>query len=337
MPQIGPGEGPSTIGAHEPPAAPARRVRRRWRRGVAGVVIAAIALLAAAHLPSARERVRRFAIGTARDRFDTALTIGHLDYNLLTLTFTLRGVSAAAVGAADRPFFRAERLAIGLTPGTLIGRLAFTSIELVRPRLAFTRDAEGRYLLPAGGGGRSGQNPRIRIDRLAVRGLDLQIEGVPPLTIDARGVAGGARPAGRSYPGTADRRQRCAVPLALGNDGRCRHRRDGRPVARHGPHRAARRDAGREPGDAGWAPAVRARAVAARLVAERRGQPGRRCRDLAGDRAGPRRGIRHRHAGRSAVRPRADVRCHRESVGDSRHRRCRRRRRRERWAKVRSR
>ena len=164
-------------------------------------MIAAIALLAAAHLPWARERVRRFAIGAARDRFDTALTIGHLDYNLLTLTFTLRDVSAAAVGAADRPFFRAERLAIGLTPGTLIGRLAFTSIDLVRPRLAFTRDAEGRYLLPAGGGGRSGQNPRIRIDRLAVRGLDLQIEGVPPLTFDARGVAAALDPRGAHIQG----------------------------------------------------------------------------------------------------------------------------------------
>ncbi len=176
-------------------------MRRRWRRGVAGDRLAAIALLAAAHLPWARERVRRFAIGTARDCFDTALTIGHLDYNLLTLTFTLHDVSAAAVGAADRPFFRAERLAIGLTPGTLIGRLAFTSIELVRPRLAFTRDAEGRYLLPAGGGGRSGQNPRIRIDRLAVRGLDLQIEGAPPLTIDARGVAAALDPRGAHIQG----------------------------------------------------------------------------------------------------------------------------------------
>ena len=202
MPQSPPGQSSSDVGAaEEPPAPAARPARRRWRRNVALSLLAVLALLALAHLPWARERVRRFAIAAARDRFDTALTIGGLDYNLFTLTFTLRDVGAAAVRAAGRPYFRAERVVVSFTPGTLLGRLAFTSVELERPRLALARDAEGHYLLPAGRGGGSGQNPRIRIGRLAIRGLDVQVEGAPPLTIEARGVAAALDPRGARIQG----------------------------------------------------------------------------------------------------------------------------------------
>jgi outer membrane protein assembly factor BamA len=201
MPLFPPGQSPSDVGASEPPAPEAPRKPRRWFRRLAVLVLAVGALLALAHLAPVRERVRLLAISAARDRLDTELTIGQLDYNLLTLTFTLRGVVAAAARASDTPFFRADSVTVGLAPGALLGRPEFSSIDLVRPRLALTRDANGRYRLPSARGGSSGRTPRIQVGRLAVSGLDVQIEGAPPMTVEARDVTAVLDPHGSHIQG----------------------------------------------------------------------------------------------------------------------------------------
>jgi outer membrane protein insertion porin family len=230
MPQPGPGNGPLSIATDEPRAPLPPRARRRRGRRVVRValvlLIAGAALLGAAHLGAVRERVRRMAIDVARARLDTELAIGQLDYNLPTLTFTLRDVSAAASRTPGSPYFRADSVTIGLRAEALLGRLSFSSIDLVKPRLSFERDADGRYRLPSGPTGGSGRMPPLRIGRLHVAGLDLHVDGAPPLTIDATNVSMTLDPAASQIRGTLmalnDTRFRSpsGTVVELGVDGR---------------------------------------------------------------------------------------------------------------------
>jgi autotransporter translocation and assembly factor TamB len=61
----------------------------------------------------------------------------------------------------------------------------------VRPRLSLTREANGRYRLPSPGLGSAPARPtpRIQIGSLSIVALDVQIEGAPPMTIEARDVS----------------------------------------------------------------------------------------------------------------------------------------------------
>jgi outer membrane protein assembly factor BamA len=175
--------------------------RPRWRRRLLWLIGAVASLLALAHMPVVRDAVRRAAVGAARDRFDTVLTVGRLDYNLLTLSATIGDISAAATRTPGSPFFRADRLTVRLSVAALLGQLSFASIDVVRPRVTVTPAADGRVNLPVLPAAR-GPAPSVRIGQLSVAGLDLHVEGRPPLAIGARDVSFDLRPRDGHIQGT---------------------------------------------------------------------------------------------------------------------------------------
>ncbi len=196
----GPDRGSSDVGAGAGSPTGAGTRRRRWRIRIVGVLGLLSALLVLAHAPVVRERVRRAAVAAAHDRFDTVLTIGRLDYNLLTLRATLIDVGAAATRTPGSPFFRADRVTVRLAPAVLLGRLAFSSIDVNRPGVTITTTADGRVNLPILGTS-GGPTPGVRIGRLSVAGLDLHVEGRPLLAIGARDVSFDLRPQGGHIQG----------------------------------------------------------------------------------------------------------------------------------------
>jgi len=197
MPPLGPELGPPDVGA----SLPDRRAKApRWRRlllALAGVVVALLVLV---HAPFVRDAVRRGAIAAARDRFDTALTIGRLDYNLLTLSVSAGDVVAAATRSPGSPFFRADSFNVSLSPAALVGRLAFSSVDVARPRLTIAKGADGRYGFPELRE-TEGPTPRVAIGRLSITGLDVAIEGTPPMAIEARDVSLDLQPNGGHIQG----------------------------------------------------------------------------------------------------------------------------------------
>jgi outer membrane protein assembly factor BamA/autotransporter translocation and assembly factor TamB len=197
MSPTGPEQGPSIAGTSGP-GTPGKG--RRWLKRLLVPAAAALALASMVHAPFVRDRVRQYVVTAARDRLDTALSIGVFDYNLLTLTFHATDVTAAATRSAVSPFFRADEVTVRLRPGVLLGRVGFSSIELVRPGLALTRDADGRYRLPRLRS-TDGSTRAVAIDRLSIAGLDLQIEGAPPTTVEARDVSVRLEPAGGHIAG----------------------------------------------------------------------------------------------------------------------------------------
>ncbi len=224
MSSSGPERGPTSVGTSGPePPTPSPR-RRRWPRLVLACLVAAVGSVGLVHLPPVRNRVRDYLVDAMRARFDTVLDIGRLDYNLLTLSVTVHDLSAAAARTRAAPFLRADRVALQLRPSTLFGRLAFSSIDIVRPRLSFARDADGRYRLPAI---RPSEGPtsRLLVDRLSIAGLDLHIDGTPPVAIDARNVSASLEPRGAHIQGTlqavngARFRTPAGTVIAVGVDG----------------------------------------------------------------------------------------------------------------------
>ena len=219
-----------------PPTGPEQASQRRHERGEARekpvcwlkrllVLAGAVLVLAGlAHAPFVRDRVRQYAVAAARDRFDTALSIGALDYNLLTLTFHATDVTAAATRcAASRSSARTRRWS-RLRPGNAPRP---RGLLVDRPRPAKARvDPRRRRPLPPSPLAQQRRTDAGGRDRPAVdrRPRSANRRGVTTTTVEARDVSARLEPAGGHIAGRL-RRERHALPHAGRRRGR--HRPDG--------------------------------------------------------------------------------------------------------------
>ncbi len=144
---------------------------RRLLLVIAGLIVFGLLLVAAAHLPVVRARVMSWAAARLAASAGLEVTADRLDYNLLTLSATARGVTVAALDRKDAPLFQADAVHATLPRSVLGGVLAFRTLELERPRIHIVRDAKGNFNLPVTGSGSRGRFGKLRIDRLLLRDL----------------------------------------------------------------------------------------------------------------------------------------------------------------------
>ncbi len=134
----------------------ARSLRRITARLAAGVLLLAALIFGLLHAPPAR----RYILAEARsalERRGILLEASGLDYNLLTLRFTLRDLRLRSLAAPDLPeLARAQSASVDLRLADLIrGRYWIESAVIDAPQIHVFTDEEGRTNLPpsATGGG----------------------------------------------------------------------------------------------------------------------------------------------------------------------------------------
>jgi outer membrane protein assembly factor BamA len=136
---------------------------------LAGVTLALLAALAAAHAPPARAWARARAEAWLADVLDGRVRIDALDYNLITLKVRARGVRLAGPSAAAAPYFEADRVEVAL-PWRGLRRVRLDALALGHARL---RVGELRAYL-AGRPKSAGPGlQRLEIGHLAVERLDV--------------------------------------------------------------------------------------------------------------------------------------------------------------------
>src|SRR5262249_8902162 len=97
-----------------------------------------------------------------------------LEYNLTALSVSLSGVTVAAAGTTETPFFAAKEVAATLPWAILSGRFTIDRIEVVSPSVTLRRDAAGRDNWTIAPSDRSSASPpSLQIRRLIVRDLSL--------------------------------------------------------------------------------------------------------------------------------------------------------------------
>ncbi|MQA30820.1 MAG: BamA/TamA family outer membrane protein [Luteitalea sp.] len=160
---------------------------------IAAAVLAAIGLvvLLAVQLPLVRSSVRDTAFRWLRTQTGIVATAEELSYNLLTLDVRLRGLTAAAEESSDRPFLTASEIRIDLPWRAVLGAPAVESIELTGAIVSVLRGADGRFNLPAsGGGGAPRSMPRVDVGSVVVRQADLRYQDeAAGLAVSVEGVA----------------------------------------------------------------------------------------------------------------------------------------------------
>ena len=146
-----------------------------WARRVgvaaAAIVAAGAIVLGLLHAPFVRTRAlsmlaRRLAQAGIVARAD------ELDYNLLTLSVRMTGVSVATPGAAAAPFLTAKEIRATLPWAIVSGRFTIDRVEVVSPSVILRRDARGHDNWTIQTGARSpAPPPSLHIARLIVRDL----------------------------------------------------------------------------------------------------------------------------------------------------------------------
>jgi outer membrane protein assembly factor BamA len=118
--------------------------RLRHVRNVAAVIAATTVLAAVGlHTPMVRARALTFLLA----RLAESGFIAHadrLDYDILTRTVRLSGLTLAVPSAADAPFLAARDVTISLPWSAIRGPFSLERVAIVSPRVTLRRDANGR-------------------------------------------------------------------------------------------------------------------------------------------------------------------------------------------------
>jgi uncharacterized protein involved in outer membrane biogenesis len=118
------------------------RLRLVWNVAAA---VAATAVLAAValHTPMVRARALTFLLARLAQSGFIARA-DRLDYNILTRTVRLSGLTLSVPSAADTPFLAAREVTISLPWSAIRGPFSLDRVEVVSPRVTLRRDADGR-------------------------------------------------------------------------------------------------------------------------------------------------------------------------------------------------
>ncbi len=122
-------------------------MRRWWVRLLAGLVVVALLLLAAAYIVTnsdwGRERVRRYVLGLIQGNSHGIVHIGSVTGNLLR-GFTMHDV--VITDSARAPFVKADEIWARYSLGTLRGkRIEFSEVRLVKPVVVIDRQPGGKW------------------------------------------------------------------------------------------------------------------------------------------------------------------------------------------------
>ena len=161
-------------------------------------LLAAIALLAVAHLPPVRRLVARSVESRASAALGARLEIGALDYNLLTRRVTARDVRLTDP-AAVAPFFEAASLEVQVPLATLRGAREISSLAIDRPSLnldGLRAWLDRRPPTPAGG-----PSTPFLVRRLRVSGLDIvgSRDGDAAFSMELRDLSLDSTPEGAGF------------------------------------------------------------------------------------------------------------------------------------------
>lgn len=166
-------------------------MRRRLLFVLAGTVAAVAALALLVHAPFVRRAVLRYALSTVQQRYGLSLEASRLDYNLAAMRIGLADLRVSAA-AGRTPFFEADYVSVVVPGGTLLGDVSFDDVSVRNGLVRIVRTADGATNLPAAGEGGEGEPAALRIARLAIVPLrvDLRDEGsgfaldVPAATVE---------------------------------------------------------------------------------------------------------------------------------------------------------
>ncbi len=150
-----------------------RPVRRTVGRIVLAIAAMLLAALAIAHLAPVRVYVLAEVIEIARAH-GLVLRASSLKYNVLTLSGALEDVSIAGVATPDEPFFRTERVSVGLGTQILLGEIRIREVALRSPALSI-RERNGATNLPTFGES-ADEKGDLWIPTLDIEELDVRIE-----------------------------------------------------------------------------------------------------------------------------------------------------------------
>lgn len=169
----------------------------RWPTAAgAGFALVLAPLAASIHLPPVRARVLAAALG-ALAPCGVEGRAESLDYNLLTLRARVAGLSLAADGRGDAPFFEADEVEIDLPWSAAWRGLAIDSLTIVKPRLRVARQSDSSLNLPSPPRGevpvaeetQPGEATAIAIGRVEVRNLGASFaDRTAELDADVSGV-----------------------------------------------------------------------------------------------------------------------------------------------------
>jgi outer membrane protein assembly factor BamA/autotransporter translocation and assembly factor TamB len=148
------------------------------RRRLGLFAIAVVFLIAAAaflvHAPFVRARVLRYAVTTLENQYGIHVEASRLDYNLVSLRVGLADLRVSAVGKQP-PFFEAGYVAVAVPRRTLLGDVVFDEVAVTDGVVRIVRQASGEANLPEATSGSEGEREPLRIGRIDVSPLQLDI------------------------------------------------------------------------------------------------------------------------------------------------------------------
>src|SRR3989442_973973 len=155
----------------------------RWARWAlwlgASTLGGAVAIAVLIHLPPVRQAVLNRAVAILRDTLNVDLQADRLDYNLFALRVSLSDARVSAAGQRERPFLVADRITITVPRSSVLGPFAIESIDVDHGRVRIVRDTEGRSNLPTTAGGGDEEPGELRVYRLAVPDLAIDVVDEP--------------------------------------------------------------------------------------------------------------------------------------------------------------
>ena len=140
---------------------------RRAAWALAALAAVAVVLLVVVQSTPIETRVRGWLVGQVKRLWRLDLAAADLDYNLLTRTATLTGVSLATDGHADDPLFRAGRVSVQVPWAAYTGTLRLSSLVIDDGVVTLVREGGQMVNLPPS----SGQPPPEVPRHLDLRGL----------------------------------------------------------------------------------------------------------------------------------------------------------------------
>jgi outer membrane protein assembly factor BamA/autotransporter translocation and assembly factor TamB len=160
------------------------------RLGVAAVIAATLVVAAAiiVHTPPVRAAVLRYAVATIQKQYGLRLDAASLDYNLASLRIALDALRVSAPG--EPPFVEADRVDVSLARSIWSGVVAFDDVRATRMLVRIVRHRDGRTNLPSSSGSSTGDPAPLRIARLTVPDLRVDIrDEVTDLTVAIPAIA----------------------------------------------------------------------------------------------------------------------------------------------------
>lgn len=160
-----------------------RSSRARWGFRLAAllaiVAIVAVIVVTVVHSPPVRRYALDRAIVALEERSGIRLHAANLTYNLFALRVTLDDVRVASVANPDRPFFTADRVAVGLQGGLLARATRDFQlqpddrIDVTRGRVRIVRTAGGRLNVPEATGSATDPEP-LPLGTINAPGLEFE-------------------------------------------------------------------------------------------------------------------------------------------------------------------